>query len=255
MTRILRAALLALTCAAALPAQADLRTWVFPALVYGDDRWSVIRLTNTGTAIQPVSIDAYDAKGTPRPIAGAINVPPGQTTEVRLDFPNKEGALGWASVSATVPKAETLQVQAVTEFLVGNKIQWVARESAPVLKRNGGAFEVHDPVHLYFLNLGDRAVDLEYCLADLLRNDACRKGLEKPIRARVEPRHALFTDALGKPANVGRRAGQTRYLVTTLNRSTPSILIFLSNTSGMAKTFSTETKLSFDEEPGTEPAK
>jgi hypothetical protein len=219
----------------------------FPALVYGLDQWSVIRVANHGSVARSVYIEAYDERGQPVHLPKQTKVAPGMVQEVRIPFPPQtSSAIGWAQVR--VPgraRAKEVEVTAAVEHLEQNKLLSVMRHSEQFQKRKEAFLLPVERSFLYLLNWDDHDVEVKYCWWAGPRRNACPDKNTIISNVRIRRGRALL-------ARVGATRGRT--LVLRMSRRTNMLLTGMTAANAATKDYLSDTTLSFDMSELTEDA-
>ena len=170
-------------------AQTTERVRYIPALAYGPNVWSILRLTNSGAVAQTVGLEVYQEDGTRLPIEPAFEVQPGATREVRIDGGTPTDEICWARV--TLPDA--VEARGTVEVLKGDTLEDFSR----------GAHELSDRArwttltsavegkYFYFLNAAERPTVVTFCATDQPAPDACRKKGTTSIRVPAGPKQLI----------------------------------------------------------------
>jgi len=239
--RALRCLLTVVMAAPAMWAQSpesatDVRVLEIPALAYGADMWSILRLTNTSASPQSVSVEAYGRKGDRLPIGPAFTVPPGAPLDVRIDGKG-DPEMGWARVTA----AAAVDVKAFVEVLEGNAIEDFARHphDASGESRWVSRASSVEGKQLYFLNVADQPTVVSFCTSDDPRPSGCGKKKPAPVRFPVNPKQSVAVDV---------RKLLRRYFVIESSVPGGAILALFEDAAGTRKVFSSNSEIRFDQE-------
>ena len=241
--KIASALLSLVSLAAQLPAQ-DLPTWYFPALTYGANRWSLVKVTNNSTKPREIRLDVYDQQGQPMPVTGSMVLQPGEAHEVRIEKQIAGTGLAWARILALQPKKKELKVEVSSERLVGNAIDHLDRHDEQ-LSLFAEWYTAPGPYrYIYMANVGEHRVDITLCWADRPKKDPCseRSAVDQAKHIGLEPKKTLY-------AQLGKQRG--RYLIVIQRSTSPESVAMLSTFLGPAnakrREFSTDSTLTFDD--------
>ncbi len=165
------------------------RVRYIPALAYGPNVWSILRVTNSAAVAETVALEVYREDGTRLPIEPAFEVQPGATREIRIDGGAATEEICWARV--TLPEA--VEARGTVEVLKGDTLEDFSR----------GAHELSDRArwttltsavagkYFYFLNAADWPTVVTFCATDEPRPGACRKKGATSVRVPAAPKQLI----------------------------------------------------------------
>jgi hypothetical protein len=226
--------LLSLLLVPVLSAQNPVRTLYIPALAYGPDVWSIVRLTNTGSTPQTARLEVYRENGTALPIGPAYDLQPGATLDVRIDAKTEDAEMCWARV--ILP--DNVRVRGFVEILEGNALEDFPRAPHQVsdLPRWVTLSDRIQGKQMYFLNAADRPTVVAFCAARQATADACQKKGTPSARFRVGPRQSI---------SVQVRKLRGRFFITESSAPEAAVLVLFDNGPGIRKTFGSNSSIEF----------
>jgi len=215
------------------------RTWAIPALAYGPNIWSVIRLTNSSATPRSVRMEVFRENGDRLSIAGAFDLAPRETREIRIDSPNGEEESCWAKVME-LSEEPTLEVDGSVEMLKGNAIESYARKAKDPsahdvwVSRAAGVEEKQ----VYFLNVFDRPITLAFCATNRPEQRTCQaQGRTAAARFRVNPNQSVAVQV---------KKLRQRYFIAQSTVPGRAILLLFTDGPGSRHVFSSESSVEFD---------
>ena len=237
LARLLAAAALAPILWAQLPAGGE-HVWQIPALAYGTNMWSILRLTNRSAAEVSLRLEVYRENGEPLPIAGAWNLGPREMREIRIDSPGGAEESCWARL--TELSDATVDVEASVEFLKGN-----ALESFPRQAKEPSANDVWVSLasavegrQVYFLNVFDRATTLAFCATNNREQRSCEaQSRSAAARFQVKPNQAVAVQV---------KKLRQRYFIAQSTVPGRAILLLFTDGPGSKRVFSSDSSVEFD---------
>lgn len=234
----MRLAAALLLFAGVLCAQDDLQIWDFPALSYGSNHWSIIRVTNESDEMLPVAMEGFSADGKQLQLPSTVQVPAHDSREIRIQPSTRRRSLCWVRVKALKSVAGGLKVFSAMEQLNGNRIRWVEREPEPVKLHKIWFLQPRLDQSMYLLNVGTKRIWARYCWAPLMDATICER-----------PRYPSGTLSLNPRQSHWARPGKARakYFVVILNEVAPAVLVFVNEVPGGSKEFQSESTLEFGE--------
>jgi hypothetical protein len=211
-------------------------TWEIPALSYGPDRWSVLKLRNASDFPRSVLVSVWDSRGTKLPIDPVFELAPGQTTEIRIEpsgTSKKENSS--AAITTVSIRPGELRVEAFVEVLKGNQIE--VFERPPAQPENTGFWflprKQMDGNVMYFLNAGTQKTEVSFCWVETQRQGCTGKGTNRFV---IEPRASILV-AAGK--------GSGDYFSAQPAARGRNLVVLIAEGPGDRKTFSSESAIRF----------
>ncbi len=185
---------------------------VYPALSFGKNTWTSVKLENKSSVVQRVNIESFSSNGQ---LLEKVDVllDPQMTSERKLQPRQKSIEMCWIRVSHASQVAITVTV----EVLNGNKIEYFERES---VKPNTGPQRWVDSsmarsgTFIYFLNLSKEPTVLAFCQA---QNSASSCRAIKP-RFGVNPNASIMIPV---------RSGKYPHLIVESYQSNAGIVMYL----------------------------
>ena len=226
--------ILAVFLAPALFGQGAARTRYIPALAYGPNGWSIVRLTNSSVLRQSVRIDAYREDGTPLPLDPAYDIEPGATRDVRIDAKTTDAEMCWVRV--VLP--DEVEARGFVEILEGNALEDFPRE---LHEPSGTARWVTlaksvQGKQMYFLNAAGRPTEVSFCAVKHAQPEACEKKGTPRARYRVGPNQSL---------SVQVRKLRAMYFITESSVPGAAVLALFDNGPGTKKVFDSKSSIEF----------
>ncbi len=223
----------------ALQAPAADRVWYFPALPYGPDRWSLLKIVNNDRQPQDVKLDVFDEQGAPIAIESPVHLKAGETREIRIEKDSKRSEFCWARLEAAKKGASKLTVEAATERLMGNVIERFTRRNEEPSTRQSWYTSPGEFQFIYLVNVDDKPLKATVCWAERPSKNSCDEPAAAAGRNRVtlQAKQTLY-------ARLSKK--QFAYMVVELSKDPRVIATFLGPGQGERREFSTNTTLSFD---------
>jgi hypothetical protein len=220
------------------------RVWDFPALTYGPECWSILRLSNDSAVAQTFQVRVHDEKGMELQVPAEIPLLPGGVRELRIESPERVFHNAWARVTAssedTLIDPVNVRAEAFTEFLTGNVLNRYERkpESANANMYWSTTATAAASHEFYFVNTGLQPTVLSVCSSSLKMLRDCSKPSGGVARLLVQPNHS-----------VRFKMGQPKGPFVTMISSVPGSSIFIQLTDGalQQKRFETESSIVFDQ--------
>jgi hypothetical protein len=238
LSRLLAVAVLAPSLWAQLPARAG-RISEIPALAYGPNMWSILRLTNRADAPRSVQLEVYRENGDRLPLAGAWDLAAREMREIRIDSPNGDEESCWAKVTELSDDA-AVEVEASIEILKGNAIESYPRKAKDPSANDvwvSRALDVEGK-QVYFLNVFDRPTTLEFCATNHREQRSCQtQGRTAAARFRVNPNQAIAVQV---------KKLRQRYFITQSTVPGKAILLLFTDGPGSKRVFSSESSVEFE---------
>ena len=226
----------AVLIAPVLVAQTTGRVRYIPALAYGPNVWSVLRLTNSGTTPQTVGLDVYREDGTQLPIGPAFEVRASTTREIRIDDSAATDEICWARV--TLPDA--VEARGFVEVLKGDTLEDFPREAHELSDRARWTTLTSAVAgkYFYFLNAAERPTVVTFCATDQPRPDACSKKGITSIRVPAGPRQLI---------GVRVRRPRRRFFITESSAPGAAVLTLFDSGPGDKRSFGSKSSVEFGE--------
>lgn len=215
------------------------RVWDIPALSYGPNEWSVLRLTNQAEISRSVRVDVYSERGDRLPIGPELMVDPHQSVDIRIDRNSRKEEMCWARVVSD--GLGGLTVTPIVEILSGNELFDYPREPREFSTRNAWGFRASDAQFktLYFLNGFDAPTVVTFCESNRRDRDPCGGKSGSPARFTVGPHQSVTVDV--------RRLRQ-RYFFVLSSVPRAGLLVVLRDGAGRRKQFTSESTIQFGEQ-------
>lgn len=214
------------------------RTWYIPALAYGPDIWSIVRLTNPSSAVRPVKVNVYREDGTSLPIAPTFEVQAGAALDIRIDTPSATDEMCWAKVAVLENgPGPAVEVEGFIEILEGKAVEEFPRQALSPLPNRvwvGPASGVEGK-QLYFLNVADQPTEVAFCAVDQAPSGACRKK-GPSARFLVRPNQSVSLQV---------RKLRRRYFVTESSSPGAAILVLFADAPGTKRVFASKSSIQF----------
>jgi len=225
--------------ASALSASAAPRVIEIPALSFGKNRWSVVKMTNSSELARTVTIEVYRQNGDKLPLAGEVNLKPRETKELRVEAETERPReMCWARI--TDPSGESgLEATGVLEILRGDTIESFERPPHQPSRNTRWmtpSWSVQNK-DLYFLNASDRLVEVSFCMSDRRTTTACPK---RATHYPVPPKQSIML-AVGKL--------RQQYFLTESSAPGQAVLVLMIPAAGDRKVFSSDSSIQFGETP------
>lgn len=216
------------------------RTWEIPALIYGPDRWSIVRLSNSGESRQSAKVEVYRENGERLALGPDFQVEPRQHVDIRIEGKGKDDHLCSARVVEVADGSSAgIEVSAFVEVLSGNQIQDFPREAREPSGERAWvvpASEIKGKQY-YFLNSGGHPTVVTFCTSNRPRRDACSEV--RPIgRVTLKPRQSVVV-ALKKPRG--------KYFLAASSVPESAIIVLLTDGTGAVRKFSSESSITYGE--------
>lgn len=218
------------------------RVWTIPALAYGPDVWSVLRLANSSELPRSVNVDVYTQTGERLPVGPDYVLQPHQSLDIRIDKATRREEWCWARVVDRSDSPGELDVTAYLEILTGNQIADFPREARSISAEGMWAYRASQ-IQLktvYFLNVFDHPTVVTFCQANKRERDQCGRKEDAPARFVVAPRQSIAVDV--------RRLRQ-RYFFVLSSAPGAALMVILKDGDGRRKTFSSESTIHFNPPP------
>lgn len=231
---VIRALLLCAIMAHSAPG-ASTHVWEFPALGFGPNGWSLIKLKNKADSSRAVTVEVFDQQGERLPIRQQISISAHETAEVRIEKPNtQKREASWARI--TGPDDSSLEIHAFSEVLHDNIVETYQRELGVASTRNPWIIPSSDVSGktLYFLNTTEKAGDVTFCFQEIPSRGGCPNGVSCS-RYSLKPRQAIVVQP-------GRT--RARYFVVQ-SSSLRAMIVVLWSGPGDRKMFSSDSTIQF----------
>lgn len=229
-----RAPLLLSLLTPVLLGQSPVRTRYIPALAYGPNLWSIIRLTNSSATPQTARVDVYRENGTVLPMEPMYDIQPGATLDVRIDGKTAEPEMAWARVALP----DGVQARGFLEVLEGNALEDFPREPHQVsdLARWVTLADKVQGKQMYFLNAAGRPTMVAFCASKQAAPDACEKKGSRSARFRVGPNQSI---------SVQVRNVHGKFFVAESSAPGAAVLALFDDGPGIKKTFASKSSIEF----------
>jgi len=220
------------------------RVVYLPAIDYGPNQWSAVKIVNPGTERMPVRLEAYKADGSKHPATTDLVAEPQQEVEIRVEGA-KSGYVEprtWAWVRVIYPdQGQELKVTCDMQFLEAedrNKLHTIPRrpetlENPPktiwFYKMQGLSGKI-----LYLLNVADEEATVRVCQGDDPSALCPSSTLEYHINGRA---------SLVRPTIEGLK---NNFLIVQTEQESKIFVLFMTPGSGEVSRFHTDTSISFD---------
>ena len=217
------------------------RVWEIPALSYGPNEWSVVRLTNQSDASRSVQMDVYSQRGERLPIGPNFMLKPHQELDVRIDRASGKQEMCWARVADDPDAAGQLQVTPIVEILSGNELYEFPREPREFSSRSLWGFRGSDLQYktIYFLNGFDKPTVVTFCQSDRRDRDQCGRKGDAPARFTVAPYQSIAVDV---------RRLRRRYFFILSSVPRAGLLVILRDGEGRRKQFTSDSTIRFGDQ-------
>jgi hypothetical protein len=214
--------------------QSPARTFYIPALAYGPNGWSIVRLTNSSATRQTVRIEAFREDGTTLPLDPAYDVEQGATRDVRIEEKSAEAEMCWARV--VLP--EGVAARGYVEILQGNSLEDFPRELHELsdTARWVTLASRVEGKQMYFLNAASRATMVAFCAVKQTPPNACEKKGTRSARYRVGPNQSLA---------VQLKKMRATYFITESSVPGAAVLVLFDNGPGVRKQFGSNSSIEF----------
>ena len=238
LSRLLTVAVLTPALWAQSPAS-ESRIWEIPALAYGPNIWSVLRLANRSDTPRSVRLEVYREDGNRVPIAAGVDLAPREMREIRIDSPNGVEESCWAKVTELSEEA-AVDVDASVEMLKGNAIESYPRKAKSPSANDVWVSRAADVEgkQLYFLNVFDRPTTLEFCATNRREQRTCEaQGRGAAARYRVNPNQAIAVQV---------KKLRQRYFIAQSTVPGKAIVLLFTDGPGSKRVFSSDSSVEFD---------
>ena len=144
---------------------APARVWEVPALGYGGNAWSIVRLSNDSESPATFQVDVYCGNGDRLPLGSTFTIEPHQTSDIRIDGATTVAVLCWARVAELSGAALSgIQLRAFLETLSGNQLEDFDRQPGQAIENSTWALPAMEIAgqQLYILNASDKATMLTF---------------------------------------------------------------------------------------------
>ena len=196
--------------------------------------WSIIRLTNTGTAPASARVEVYQEDGMRLPLGPMFDIEPGATRDIRIDGKTGRDEVCWARVAL----GDDVEARGIVEILKGDALEdfpraaheltdrarWVTLTSAVTGK------------YLYFLNAAEQATVVTFCAADQPQPGVCKKKQTTSIRVPVGPRQLI---------GVQVRKPHRRFFITESSAPGAAVLTLFDTGPGDKRFFGSKSTVEF----------
>ena len=209
-----------------------------PALAYGPQVWSILRLSNSSDSARTIHIEVFRENGERLPIGPEFEVGPHATRDVRVDGGTSTPEMGWARVLEA--SGSTVKVQALVEILEGNAIEDFPREmhDASDRKRWVALASNMERKQLYFLNVADQATVVSFCAGDKAAADACLKKGTPTARYIVKPNQCI---------SVQIHKVRRKFFITESSAPGAAVLVLFGDGGGTKQVFGSSSSVQFGE--------
>jgi hypothetical protein len=216
------------------------QVWEIPALGYGANAWSILRLTNNSDSAASLQVDVYCGAGNRMPLGPAFAVEPHKALDIRIDAQSVVAVLCWARVSVfSGMRGPGIQLRAFLETLNGNQLEDFDRE--PSLASGNSAWALPEPEiagqQLYVLNASDKPTVLTFCVANKPEAKACQSKGANPVHRLANPRQAILVDV---------KKFRKKYLIAESSEPGRAIIQVFNDQPGHRRVYSSESSISFD---------
>ncbi|MBV8731759.1 MAG: hypothetical protein JO336_18280, partial [Acidobacteriia bacterium] len=159
---------------AAVEARALVR--LIPALGYGQNSWSILRLANRSASVKTVGVEVFRQNGERLPIGPEVRLNPNDSIDLRIEAPANNEETCWAAITeysnTTSPE---VSVRGFVEVLNGNQVEAFERELH--VPAEGGAWSLPTSdlrgKTLYFLNVSEMPTTINFCEVKQPKQYAC----------------------------------------------------------------------------------
>jgi hypothetical protein len=215
--------------------------WDIPALSYGPNEWSVLRLTNQSELARNVRVEVYSEKGNPLPIGPDFVLKPHQVLDIRIDRASRKEEMCWARVVDGPDGVGELEVTPLVEILRGNELFEFPREAREFSPRGLWGFRASDLQFktVYFLNGSGQPTVVTFCQSNRREKDQCGRKDGSPARFTVGPYQSISVDV--------ERLRQ-RYFFVLSSAPRAALLVVLRDGEGRRKKFTSESTIHFGEQ-------
>lgn len=224
------------------PEQSVIRTWIFPALSYGANRWSTIKLVNRSEVTKAVRVEVYGPNGESLPMSSTVRLTSKEGTEIRIaPESNAVRELCWARVSEIFDGGPSgIGADAAVEILRGNQIESYTRDPADVRRMGMWAIRSEDlrDKNLYILNMDAEPTIISFCTDNGAVLRTCQDRRRGISRYSLRPRQALI---------VNPSTGTYRYFFVEVPGGRDMTMISLTAGPGAIRVFSSDSMIKFGE--------
>ncbi|HEV3331754.1 MAG TPA: hypothetical protein VG096_12270 [Bryobacteraceae bacterium] len=241
LSRLLEVAVVASALWAQPPVGAG-HTWAVPALGFGPNAWSILRLTNRAPTPRSLRLEVYGENGDRLPVTGELNLSAGETREIRIDGQTGDEQSCWAKVTE-LSDEPAVDVDASIELLKGNAIVSYRRKAeSPSVNDVWVTLATQvEGKQVYFLNVFDQPTTLEFCATNKREQRTCRtQGRTAAARFRVNPNQSI---------GVQVQKLRQRYFIAESTVPGKAILLLFTEGQGSKRVFSSESNIEFDTPP------
>ena len=213
--------------------------WNIPALSYGPNEWSVVRLTNQAEIPRSVRVDVYSERGERLPIGPEFMLEPHKPLDVRIDRNSRREEMCWARVVSD--GLGGLTVTPIVEILNGNELFDYPRDVREFSTRGEWGFRALDAQFktVYFLNGFDEPTVVTFCESNRRERNQCTGKSGSSNRFTVGPRQSIMVDV--------KRLRQ-RYFFIESSVPRAALLVVLRDGAGFRKQFTSESSIQFGEQ-------
>jgi hypothetical protein len=214
--------------------------WEIPALGYGPNAWSILRLTNNSDSLASIHTDVYCGTGTRLPLGPAFAVEPHKTLDIRIEGPSTISVLCWARVSLDAGlRGPGVQLRAFLETLNGNQLEDFDRKPAQAMGNAAWAIPEAQVAgqQLYVLNASEKPTILTFCIADKVDPKECRRKGANAVHRSANPGQAVLVEV---------KKFRKKYFLTQSSQPGRAIVQVFNDEPGHRRVYSSESSISFD---------
>ena len=216
------------------------RTWYIPALGYGPDAWSIVRIANPAATRRTAQVDVYRQSGERMPLPSTVEVEPGASVDVRIEGKSATGEVCWARVAEMHddPATPDLEVHGFVEILAGNAIADFAREPHRLMPEGHWASPASrvDGKLLYFLNVAGTPTIVSFCAANQAPPAVCQKPGNHTSRYLLKSNQSI---------SVQVRKLRRKYFVVESASPSEAILVMFEDAPGTRRVFSSKSSIEY----------
>lgn len=225
------------------------KAWEIPALGYGPNAWSILRLINKADFPASAQVDVYCSQGDRFQLAPTVTVEPHKTTDLRIEASATVPVLCWARVKQLAGTGdEGIQLEAFIETLKGNRLEDFDRKPGRVSPEESWAIRKADVDgrQLYVLNSAEAQTVLTFCGANKPEPKACERKGANPVHRVAEARQAVVVEI---------KKLTKKYLILESSHPGRAILQVFDDGPGRRRVYSSESSISFDTPENDTPEK
>jgi hypothetical protein len=217
------------------------RVWDIPALSYGPNEWSILRLSNPSELSRNVRVEVHSEKGVALPIGPDFILKPHEVLDVRIDKTSNREEMCWARVMDRSEGAGQLEVTPLVDILRGNELYEFPREAREFLTRDLWGFRASDLQFktVYFLNGSDRPTVVTFCQSNKREKDQCGRKDGTPTRFKVGAYQSISVD-------VERLRQRYFFVLSSVPRA--ALLVVLRDGEGRRKKFTSDSTIRFGDQ-------